>query len=96
MNFKEYKNCIKQIKIGKQLPDAIYLHDTALENIPDSLLFFFNQTIKNQNLEKVSWNIIKFFCLVILNYIRGEKDKTSIKKAIILKSSPESGGIRIS
>ena len=61
MIFENYKNCIKQIKIGKQLPDAVYIHDTALKRIPNSLLFFLNQTIKNQKLETATWNIIKFF-----------------------------------
>lgn len=61
MDSQEYKKIIKQIKIGKQLPDAVYLHQSALKDLPEKLLQLLNSVIKHQKLEQEPWNIIKFF-----------------------------------
>ncbi len=34
MKFKQYKELIKKIPYGKQLPDAVYLHESALDSLP--------------------------------------------------------------
>jgi len=34
MEFKNYKELVAKISVGKQLPDAAYIHQTALHEIP--------------------------------------------------------------
>ena len=34
MEFRDYKELVKIISVGKQLPDAIYVHETALDAVP--------------------------------------------------------------
>ena len=72
MDYKEYKGLVAQIKIGKQLPDSIYVHNSSLSGIPDKLTTI---TIKIADLLKISddaWNIVKFnkrdFKLSLLSY----------------------------
>jgi DNA phosphorothioation-associated putative methyltransferase len=72
MDFKKYKETVKQIKIGKQLPDAVYLHNTALGELPPVLAAV---TFKIADVLKIpddAWNLVKFykldFKLAFLNY----------------------------
>ena len=72
MNFKEYKDLVAQIKIGKVLPDSIYVHITSLSDVPEKLA---RTTIKIADALSIAddaWNIIKFnkrdFKLSLLNY----------------------------
>ena len=72
MDYKEYKGLVAQIKIGKQLPDSIYVHNSSLSGIPEKLTTI---TIKIADLLKISddaWNIVKFnkrdFKLSLLSY----------------------------
>ena len=72
MDYKEYKDLVAQIKIGKQLPDSIYVHNSSLSGIPEKLT---DITIKIAGLLKISddaWNIVKFnknnFKLSLLSY----------------------------
>ena len=72
MDYKEYKALVDQIKIGKQLPDSIYVHNSSLSGIPEKLTTI---TIKIADLLKISddaWNIVKFnkrdFKLSLLSY----------------------------
>ena len=72
MDYKEYKDLVAQIKIGKQLPDSIYIHNSSLSGIPEKLT---DITIKIAGLLKISddaWNIVKFnknnFKLSLLSY----------------------------
>ena len=34
MDFRGYKELVKAISIGKQLPDAVYVHASALDTVP--------------------------------------------------------------
>ena len=72
MDYKEYKGLVAQIKIGKQLPDSVYVHNSSLSSVPEKLAAI---TIKIADLLKISddsWNIAKFnkrdFKLSLLNY----------------------------
>jgi DNA phosphorothioation-associated putative methyltransferase len=72
ISFSEYRKHIDKVKIGKVLPDAIYLHSSALEHIPTELQAFLESAIKAAGVEAVTYNIIKFhtrdFKVSLLNY----------------------------
>lgn len=72
MNFKEYKEFVTQIKTGKQLPDAVYLHVTALSDVPEKLSKTTKKIANALSIADDAWNIIKFnkrdFKLSLLNY----------------------------
>ena len=58
--------------MGKHLPDAIYLHKSALTFLPSPLKSFIEVKIIELGLETSSWNLIKFFQqefkISLLNY----------------------------
>jgi len=61
MDFAEYKKLVGQLKVGKKLPDAIYLHESAMAVVPHDLHAYLFRTIKKIGLVSTPWNIIKFF-----------------------------------
>ncbi|NNN69817.1 DNA phosphorothioation-associated putative methyltransferase [Vibrio sp. 3-2(1)] len=61
MDFQIFKSLIKQVKMGKQLPDAIYIHKDAMNAIPDSLQHFIPAVARAVNLPSEQWNLIKLF-----------------------------------
>ena len=72
MDFVEYKKLVGQLKIGKNLPNAIYLHESAMIAVPPDLLAYLFKTIENVELTSASWNIVKFsrkdFKISLLHY----------------------------
>ena len=72
MEFTEYRNIIKRLDIGKKLPDSVYVHESAFNDIPEILTSLVFQTIDQLNIQDDSWNIIKFykkdFKITYLNY----------------------------
>ena len=72
MNFKEYKEFVAQITTGKQLPDAVYLHVTALSDVPEKLSKTTTKIANALSISDDAWNIIKFnkrdFKLSLLYY----------------------------
>ena len=72
MDFSAYKKIVKQITVGKKLPDAIYLHESAFEYVPDALKVLLEQFIQEYSLVNFYFNIIKFhtrdFKISLLNY----------------------------
>ncbi|MBC8413683.1 hypothetical protein H8E50_08435 [bacterium] len=69
--FSEYKDAVRQVKIGKHLPDATYLHKSALDSLPDDLAAFIKEIAKSQKLTR-KWNVVKLsrkdFKLSLLSY----------------------------
>ena len=61
MNEELFAELVTQIKIGKQLPDAIYLHRDALNALPKVLVQFIPAVAKAVNLDDENWNLIKIF-----------------------------------
>ena len=61
MEFREYKELVNAIPFGKQLPDAVYLHETALDSIPPKLATHIARGIAECSLDYKDWNIVKFF-----------------------------------
>ena len=72
MDFIEYKALVSAIPVGKRLPDAVYLHETALDTLPESLVTFLARVIAALDLDEAPWNLVKFFKrdfkLSLLNY----------------------------
>ena len=61
MNFVEYKALTKQIKLGKSLPTAIYIHKSALEEaLPDLLHTFITNKLKQFKV-RTQWNVLKLY-----------------------------------
>lgn len=60
MEKQNYLKIVKSIKIGKQLPDSIYLHKSALRCLPWPLMDFLESRLETE-LETIPWNLIKFF-----------------------------------
>jgi DNA phosphorothioation-associated putative methyltransferase len=72
MDFKAYKELISRINIGKELPDSVYVHNSALSSVPEKLALI---TFKVADALKISdddWNIAKYnkrdFKLSLLHY----------------------------
>ena len=72
MNFESYKKSVGQIRLGKKLPDSIYLHISAFEFASKPLFNFIHQNISEIGLNEESWNIVKLFKnefkISLLNY----------------------------
>ena len=60
MNYKRYKDCVKNLPTGKKLPDAVYIHKSVLGATPKELRAFLKKTIIDLGLDSAEWNIIKF------------------------------------
>jgi DNA phosphorothioation-associated putative methyltransferase len=61
MNEELFADLVSQIKIGKNLPDAIYLHKDAIDALPKVLLQFVRAVAKAVKLEDENWNLLKLF-----------------------------------
>lgn len=61
MDFQEFKVQVKNVSVGKQLPDAVYFHRDALASIPVVLQKFIPAVAKAVNLPDDEWNLVKLF-----------------------------------
>ncbi|NDJ81235.1 DNA phosphorothioation-associated putative methyltransferase [Vibrio campbellii] len=61
MNEEQFAELIAQIKVGKQLPDAIYLHKDAFSALPTVLTQFIPAVAKAVSLDDEHWNLVKLF-----------------------------------
>ena len=72
MEFIDFKRIVSGISIGKQLPDAIYVHRSAFENLPSSLSALTKRVGAALKIPDDKWNIAKFgkrdFKITFLNY----------------------------
>ncbi|OOF04466.1 hypothetical protein BZG79_14065, partial [Salinivibrio sp. MA427] len=72
MNFITFKQLIKQVHVGKQLPDSVYLHRDAMSELPPALKKFVPAVAQAVNLPDNQWNLIKLykkeFRLSLLHY----------------------------
>jgi DNA phosphorothioation-associated putative methyltransferase len=72
MDFPTYKTLTQSITIGKHLPDAIYLHVSALSALPDALQTLLSESIENLQLQQFDYHVVKFakrdFKLSLLSY----------------------------
>ncbi|MGR6832010.1 DNA phosphorothioation-associated putative methyltransferase [Aliivibrio wodanis] len=56
-----FQTLIKKIKIGKHLPDAIYLHKDTFSELPDTLMQFIPAVATALNIEDDHWHLVKLF-----------------------------------
>lgn len=72
MNFQQYKSYVNEIRIGKVLPDAVYIHKSAIAEIPTALKAVFEKILVGLKIADESWNIVKFlkrdFRIALLSY----------------------------
>jgi len=61
MDAQLFTDLVKQIKVGKQLPDAIYLHKDAFSELPNTLNGFIPAVAKALNIDADDWNLVKLF-----------------------------------
>jgi len=61
MEFINFKKYVSKIPIGKKLPNAVYLHESALDVIPKELALHIVETIERLELSEIDWNIVKFY-----------------------------------
>ncbi|CCN82727.1 conserved hypothetical protein [Vibrio nigripulchritudo SFn27] len=61
MDFQEFKAQVKNVSVGKQLPDAVYFHRDAIASIPSVLQKFIPAVAKAVNLPDEEWNLVKLF-----------------------------------
>ncbi|GAD88820.1 hypothetical protein VHA01S_010_00460 [Vibrio halioticoli NBRC 102217] len=67
-----FKKLVAKVKVGKHLPDAIYLHKDALHSLPETLTKFIPAVANALQLDDSDWNLIKLFKrdfrMSLLNY----------------------------
>ncbi|MCP3669073.1 MAG: DNA phosphorothioation-associated putative methyltransferase, partial [Gammaproteobacteria bacterium] len=72
MDFGEFQNLVKTVKLGKHLPEAIYIHQTAIELLPEELREFVLDTTKASKIRINQWNLLKLhkrdYKFSLLNY----------------------------
>lgn len=72
MDFQDYKKLVSKLKIGKKLPDAIYLHKSALDEIDSNLSSLTTRIASALKIDPDNWNIVKYyrsdFKIALLNY----------------------------
>ena len=61
MDFYQYKNIIKNINVGKQLPDSVYIHGSAITALPDELSSLLANIATALEFPSTDWNILKLF-----------------------------------
>lgn len=72
MNFEKYKDFISSITVGKQLPDSVYVHNSAVSEIPEELFLVLTKISAALKIPPTAWNILKLykrdFKVAFLNY----------------------------
>ncbi|WP_052748958.1 DNA phosphorothioation-associated putative methyltransferase [Arsukibacterium ikkense] len=61
MNAEQFKDLVKQVKVGKKLPDAIYLHKDAFSALPPILTKFVQVVATALKVPDGDWNVVKLF-----------------------------------
>lgn len=78
MDFPTFKSLVKEISIGKKLPDSIYVHVSALGSTPLELTDAVLKITTALEISDNAWNIVKFnkrdFKITLLNYPSFEND----------------------
>jgi hypothetical protein len=78
MEFRSYRQLVNSLSIGKQLPDAVYVHTSALDTVPLELAAHVARAVAALELDRKEWNIVKFFKrdhkVTLLNYPRFFED----------------------
>jgi DNA phosphorothioation-associated putative methyltransferase len=72
MNYEEYRELVNGIRIGKHLPEAIYIHQTALSHLHEDISTLVFKVGKALKIENSEWHLLKLykrdFKLTLLRY----------------------------
>ena len=72
MNDERFKKLVLNLTIGKNLPDSVYVHRSAIQDTDNELQDFLNLITNAIKIKADAWNIVKFykrhFKLSLLNY----------------------------
>jgi len=72
MDFQKYKSLVASLEFGKNLPNAVYIHQSVLGEINELLASISFKIAAAVKLKNDDWNVIKFykrdFKLTLLNY----------------------------
>ena len=72
MDYKLFKQLVSAIKIGKQLPDSVYVHESAISYAPTELTATVLKVAEALKISDDQWNILKFnkrdFKITFLSY----------------------------
>jgi DNA phosphorothioation-associated putative methyltransferase len=72
MEFEVYKQIVKSIQIGKKLPDALYIHESAFDVLPAEFHAVLDYLKHEYKADKFEFNIIKLglrdYKISLLNY----------------------------
>ena len=78
MEYIAYKKLVASIAVGKQLPDAVYVHESALDLLPDGIAKLTLRIASALKISKEEWNIVKFYKrdykLALLSYPAFDSD----------------------
>ncbi len=61
MDYKEFSTLVKAVTFGKQLPDAVYIHESALHTIPEKLLHLVSKVAIALKIQRNQWNLLKLY-----------------------------------
>lgn len=61
MNADNFAKLVKHLTIGKRLPDAVYIHKSALCEIAPELNRFCYSVAKTLNIDDSAWDLVKLF-----------------------------------
>lgn len=61
MDFTTFQELVKTIKLGKQLPEAIYIHKCALGELPEKLQSLINSVTKALKISDNQWQLLKLY-----------------------------------
>jgi DNA phosphorothioation-associated putative methyltransferase len=78
MDFQAFQKLVKGTQIGKQLPDSVYVHESAIHLLPIKLSELILKIVDALKINDDAWNIVKFykrdFKITFLNYPSFEED----------------------
>ena len=67
-----FATLVSEVNVGKKLPDAIYIHESALPEVPEKLRKVILAVGNALKIPREDWNIVKLsrrqFSMSLLNY----------------------------
>ncbi|MBE0448145.1 MAG: DNA phosphorothioation-associated putative methyltransferase [Actinobacteria bacterium] len=61
MNFTDYRDLVNALTVGKHLPDATYVHVSAISEIPYHLAEFTLMLSDQFDIDEGDWNVLKYY-----------------------------------
>jgi len=61
VDYKDFSALVKAVPFGKQLPDAVYIHESALHTVPDKLFHLVSKVATALKIQKSEWNLLKLY-----------------------------------